>query len=101
MGNSNEGNLTAGLARWTSGLKSFFGSVRLQRKPRSLRVLESLALGEKRSVVVVAFEDRRYVLGISASSIAMLDRLDGTNSTRGAGDSGTALHSDFRTYLPQ
>jgi len=102
VGNSNEGNPGTGVARrWASGLKSLFGSVRLQRRPRSLRVLESLALGEKRSIIVVGFEDRRYVLGICASSIALLDQLDGTNFTGDAGNSGTALHSDFGAYLPQ
>jgi flagellar biogenesis protein FliO len=100
--NENSVGECVGLAgRWTQELKDFLASVRFQRKRRSLRLVESLSLGEKRSVVVVAFEDRRYVLGLSASSIALVDRLEPPGFSLESNDAQVAQESDFAAYFQQ
>ena len=50
-------------------------SVRIEHRQRRLRLCESLALGEKRSVAVVEFEDQRFLLGLSSSGISLLQSL--------------------------
>lgn len=47
-----------------------------QRAPRSLRVAESLPLGERRFVAVIEFEKERFLLGGTTSSLVLLARLD-------------------------
>ena len=46
------------------------------RLPRSLRLCESLSLGERRFLAVVECEGSRFLVGGTASSLAMLTRLD-------------------------
>jgi len=46
-----------------------------RRTPRSLRLCESLPLGERRFVAVVEFEDARFLVGGTASSMVLLSRL--------------------------
>ncbi len=50
-------------------------SVRIERRQRRLRLCESLALGDKRSVAVVQFEEQRFLLGISSSGVSLLQNL--------------------------
>ena len=47
-----------------------------RRSPRRLRLCESLPLGERRFVAVVEFEDFRFLLGGTSSSLVLLARLD-------------------------
>jgi hypothetical protein len=50
--------------------------VRLGRRaPRSLRLRESLPLGEHRFVAVIEFEDSRLLIGGTPSSLVLLARL--------------------------
>jgi flagellar biogenesis protein FliO len=56
-----------------------------RRKPKSLRLCESLPLGERRFVAVVAFERRRFLVGGTASSLVLLTRL---------GDSGSRVEGE-------
>ena len=88
-------------ACWRRGLRGLFDSVRFQRKPRSLRVTDSLTLGEKRSLLVVAFETKRYLVATTPSSISLLDRLDGAESTDDPADSSARLDGTFAPYLRQ
>ena len=46
------------------------------RRPlRQLRLCETLSLGEKRFVSVIEFEGKRFLVGGTAGSLVMLDRL--------------------------
>lgn len=82
---------TAKLTSPFSGLLERFieivKSVRIAPRQRRLRLCESLALGEKRSVAVVEFEEQRFLLGISSSGISLLQSLGPAGS---AGESARA-----------
>lgn len=47
-----------------------------RRRPRRLRLCESLALGERRFVAVVEFEQARFLLGGTSASLVLLARLE-------------------------
>jgi flagellar biogenesis protein FliO len=48
----------------------------LSRRPlRQLRLCETLSLGEKRFVSVIEFEGKRFLVGGTAGSLILLDRL--------------------------
>ncbi len=47
-----------------------------RRAPRRLRLCESLPLGERRFVAVVEFEEFRFLVGGTPSSLVLLARLD-------------------------
>lgn len=46
-----------------------------RRAPRRLRLSESLPLGEHRFVAVIEFEQSRFLLGVTSSSLVLLARL--------------------------
>ena len=46
-----------------------------QRPPRRLRLCESLPLGERRFVAVVEFDQSRFLVGGTSSSLVLLSRL--------------------------
>ncbi|HEX3819437.1 MAG TPA: flagellar biosynthetic protein FliO [Candidatus Sulfotelmatobacter sp.] len=46
-----------------------------RRKPRGLRLCESLPLGERRFVAVVEYENSRFLLGGTPTSLVLLTRL--------------------------
>lgn len=48
----------------------------MRRRPRSLRLCESLSLGERRFVAVVAYEKSRFLLGGTSRSVVLLARLE-------------------------
>ncbi|MGB8771254.1 MAG: flagellar biosynthetic protein FliO [Candidatus Korobacteraceae bacterium] len=52
-----------------------FAAVRVGRKPRRLRLCESLSLGEKRFVAVIQYEGQQFLVGGGASSLSLLARL--------------------------
>jgi flagellar biogenesis protein FliO len=47
-----------------------------RRTPKRLRLCESLPLGERRFVAVVEFEQNRFLLGGTPSSLVLLSRLE-------------------------
>ena len=47
-----------------------------ERRPRRLRLCESLSLGDRRFVAVLEWEGSRFLLGATASSLTLLSRLD-------------------------
>jgi flagellar biogenesis protein FliO len=71
-------------------LFEFVKSVRIERRQRRLRLCESLALGDKRSVAVVEFEEQRFLLGISSSGVSLLQSLGPAPSS---GESARAEHA--------
>jgi flagellar biogenesis protein FliO len=46
-----------------------------QRAPKTLRLCQSLPLGERRFVAVVEFEKARFLVGGTSSSLVLLSRL--------------------------
>lgn len=59
-------------------LCSLWCHVRTERKPRRMRVCESLSLGEKRFVAVVQFETQQFLIGGGPASVNLLARLGET-----------------------
>jgi hypothetical protein len=47
-----------------------------RRRPKSLRVCETLSLGDRRFVAVVAYEHSRFLLGGTSGSLVLLARLE-------------------------
>jgi flagellar biogenesis protein FliO len=45
------------------------------RPPRKLRLCETLALGERRFVAVVEFEQQRFLIGGTGTAVALLANL--------------------------
>jgi flagellar biogenesis protein FliO len=52
-----------------------------RRRPRRLRLCESLALGERRFVAVVEFDHARFLVGGTAASLVLLARLEDVEGT--------------------
>ena len=61
-------------ALWTR-LQSAWGSIRVQRRARRLRMTESLSLGEKRLLAVVEFEGQRFLVAATPERITLLQTL--------------------------
>jgi flagellar biogenesis protein FliO len=74
--------LTSWHARLFQALRTLLRSVRVHRRVRSLRICESLPLGEKRLLAVVQFEGHRFLIGATNNSISLLDRLDSPSAPR-------------------
>ena len=51
-----------------------------KRAQKTLRVCESVSLGDKRFVAVIQVDQERFLIGGAANSIAMLTRLQETSS---------------------
>ena len=56
-------------------LQSVWGSIRVQRRSRRLRLCESLSLGEKRLIAVVEFEEQRFLVAATSEQITLLQTL--------------------------
>ncbi len=50
---------------------------RTQAVPRQLRLVETLALGPKRSVAIVEFEGQRFLAGMGADGVSSLLQITG------------------------
>ena len=78
-------------ARLLAAAVALLRRVQVQRRDKSLRVCETLSLGDKRFLAIVQLEGRRLLIGATAQSISLLERLD----------SGAAhahqCHSSFET----
>lgn len=64
------------LGRVVSTLRAFFRNVHVRRAERSLRMCETLPLGEKRFLAVVQFGRQRLLIAATSQSISLLDRID-------------------------
>jgi flagellar biogenesis protein FliO len=73
---------TTWFARCFASVRTFFLSLRIHRRERSLRLCETLPLGEKRLLAVVQFEGRRFLIGATNQSVCLLDRLDSNPTPR-------------------
>jgi flagellar biogenesis protein FliO len=56
-------------------LTAMWSRVSVRRRERSLRVCETVSLGDKRFVAVLQFERQRFLIGITAQSVSLLHRL--------------------------
>ncbi len=69
-----------------------------QRPTRRLRLSETLSLGERRFVAVIEFEQSRFLVGGTASSIVLLTRL--TKTAEGDAAENTDSAERFEQELP-
>ena len=58
-------------------IANWLGKFYAKRPPRRLRVAESLAIGEKRQLLIIECGDRRLLIGAAANFLATLAELDG------------------------
>jgi flagellar biogenesis protein FliO len=70
------GWFAAAMAQLFATVREASRHIRVRRAVRSLRVCESVAVGDRRFLLVVQCERRRYLLGAASNSITLLDRLD-------------------------
>jgi len=68
------------LERVCASLRALLRSVHVRRSERSLRLCETLPLGEKRLLAVVEFGRQRLLIAATSQSISLLDRADSNNS---------------------
>lgn len=68
--------LSAVISRLLIAVRNTLRKVKVRRQKRSLRLCETLPLGERRFLMVVQFERRRFLIGATNQSISLLDRLD-------------------------
>jgi hypothetical protein len=64
-----------GWKHWLETLRSFWRRWH-SRAPRQLRLAETLALGERRFLVVVEFGPRKFLIGTSGSAMTLLTELE-------------------------
>lgn len=64
------------LLEWARFAGRRLGQVRIQRRERLLRVCESLSLGERRFLAIVQVERERLLIGGTAQSITLLQKLE-------------------------
>jgi flagellar biogenesis protein FliO len=79
----NESQALSGHERWSRAISQLLEAVRkamskvkVRRRTRSLQLCEALSLGERRFLMVVQFEGRRFLIGATNQSISLLERLD-------------------------
>jgi flagellar biogenesis protein FliO len=80
---SGAGNARPSLEDWAqtlliktwNALKGITHRVKVQQARKSLRVCESVSLGEKRFVAVVQVDEERFLIGGSSGSVSLLSRL--------------------------
>jgi flagellar biogenesis protein FliO len=63
-----------------------------RRAPRSLRLRESLSLGDRRFVAVVEFEQSRFLVGGTSTSVVLLAALENAGRNQSSSDSN-AIHT--------
>ena len=57
-------------------LRRRWPSLRINRSPRQVRILETLQLGEKRQLLVVSVDGRKLLIGAAANFMATLAELE-------------------------
>jgi flagellar biogenesis protein FliO len=70
--------------------------VKVRRRARSLRVCETLSLGERRLLMVVQFERRRFLIGATNQSISLLERLDERGHASPEPEDSSWVHSAWK-----
>ena len=93
---SAHGRLIAVGFRFLARIASLLRQVKANRSPRTLRICETLSLGERRLLLVVQVERRRFLIGATNQSIALLDRLDERSSGSTQAGATTSLDRSWR-----
>jgi flagellar biogenesis protein FliO len=57
-------------------IRSVFSKVSIQRRPRRLKLCETLSLGEKRILALVECENQRFLVAATAQNISLLQTLN-------------------------
>ncbi|MGH9396921.1 MAG: flagellar biosynthetic protein FliO [Terriglobia bacterium] len=77
-------------------------SIRFRRKEKSMRLCETLALGDRRYLAVVRVEGQRFLLGAAGNSISLLTRLpslvDAGESLPGAAPDGVFDPEEYKIW---
>jgi flagellar biogenesis protein FliO len=58
-------------------------SVKVSSKPKLLRLCETLPLGERRALMIVQVERRRFLIAATSQSITLLQRLEECSGSSG------------------
>ena len=56
-------------------IRAAFSKVNIQRRPRRLKLCETLSLGEKRLLALVECENQRFLVAATAQNISLLQTL--------------------------
>jgi flagellar biogenesis protein FliO len=64
------------MSRFLAPVLAVLRSISIHRRERSLRLCETLPLGEKRLLAVVQFDRQRFLIGATSQSVSLLQRLD-------------------------
>jgi flagellar biogenesis protein FliO len=56
-------------------LRALWSHVTIRRRDRSLRIAETVSLGDKRFVAILEFEHQRFLIGITSQSVSLLQAL--------------------------
>jgi len=72
-------------------LRKVFRMLTIRRRERSLRLCETVALGDKRFVAVVQFERQRFLLGVTPQSVSLLQAV-GEREDPSAGENSTTTY---------
>jgi flagellar biogenesis protein FliO len=67
------------LGRFFAPVFNLLRSVKIQRRERSMRLCETLPLGEKRFLAIVQIEQQRFLIAATNQSISLLHCLDGSS----------------------
>ncbi|HET7099952.1 MAG TPA: flagellar biosynthetic protein FliO [Terriglobia bacterium] len=70
--------VTAAFKKITSGARG----VRVKRKERSMRLCETLSLGDRRFLAVVLVEQQKFLVGAAGNSVALLARLSSPSTAQ-------------------
>jgi len=57
-------------------LRALWSHVTIRRRDRSLRIAETVSLGDKRFVAILEFERQRFLIGITSQSVSLLQALE-------------------------
>ncbi len=64
------------LTRLIAGLQAAASRLKVRRADRSLRLCETLPLGERRCLLLVQCGQHRYLIGATAQMLTLIERLD-------------------------
>lgn len=62
------------LARVLASTRRLFAYVTIRRRERSLRLRESLSLGDRRLLALVECEGQRFLIGVTSHGVTLLQR---------------------------
>jgi len=74
--NANSLSQSTFLTRLLAGIQAAASRLRVRRADRSLRLCETLPLGERRCLLLVQCGQRRYLIGSTAQMLTLIERLD-------------------------